>query len=51
MTKRKSQQELLKDAFTKTVDQRYAESSKGEKITYWISLGIACGIILYVLLK
>lgn len=51
MSKRESKEQLLKDAFTKGLDQRYAESSKGGKIIYWIFLGITCGFILYGILK
>lgn len=42
---KKSQKTLLKEMFTKSFDERYAEMSKGEKIGYWIFVGTGIFII------
>ena len=33
---KKTQQQLIKESFTKTLDARYAEMSKSERLGYWI---------------
>lgn len=38
MSKEKTWQVLIKESFTKTQDERYAESTKNEKILYWITI-------------
>ena len=47
---KKPYKQQLKEAFTKTRDQRYAESSKFEKICYWISIAVAL-LIIFVMLR
>jgi hypothetical protein len=42
---KKSQKDLIKDAFTKTIDQRYQEMSKFEKFGYWFCIGATCAFI------
>lgn len=47
MTNKKTWRVLIKEAFTKTRGERYAESTKGEKAIYWITIVVAClGIFL-----
>jgi hypothetical protein len=33
---KKTQRQLIKESFTKGLDERYAEMSKSEKVGYWI---------------
>jgi hypothetical protein len=40
--------EKLKDVFTKTFDQIYAEYSKSEKIAYWLIFIAGFSMITYV---
>ncbi|WP_313174676.1 hypothetical protein [Massilia sp.] len=44
---KKSQETLLKETFTKSFDERYAEMSKGEKTGHWIFVGF---VFLFILL-
>lgn len=43
----KSWEKLVKEAFSKPMDERYEEFSKGEKIAYWVFI---LTIILIILL-
>jgi hypothetical protein len=47
--KKKSWRVLVKETFTKTRDERYAESTKGERMVYWMSIALACAGIFYLL--
>jgi len=49
MDKKKTWQVMVKETFTKSRDERYAESTKGERIVYWISIGLAWATIFYAL--
>lgn len=49
MRERKTWRVLVKETFTKTRDERYTESTKGEKTVYWISIVVACSGIFYLL--
>jgi hypothetical protein len=46
MKDKKPWRALLKDSFTKTRGQIYEESTKKERIVYWISIALACLAIL-----
>lgn len=46
---KKSQETLLKETFTKSFDERYAEMSKGEKIGHWIFAGFVFLVILLMM--
>ena len=46
---KKSQETLLKETFTKSFDERYAEMSKGEKTGYWIFVGFVFLVILLMM--
>ncbi len=37
--------QLLKDTFTKTLGQRYDDSSSVDKIAYWIFIGLVFSLI------
>lgn len=43
---KKTQRQLVKDSFTKSRDEIYAEMSKSEKIGYWISIFVVVTIML-----
>jgi hypothetical protein len=45
---KKTQGKLVKESFTKSFSQRYAEMSKSEKVGYWIS-GFVVVTIMYLL--
>jgi hypothetical protein len=45
---KKSYKEKLKDAFTKTFDQIYAQYSKPEKMAYWAIIIAGFSVIAYV---
>ena len=47
---KKTQRQLVKESFTKTFDERYAEASKSEKISYWI-FGFVVVTIMFLLWK
>ena len=49
MHKKKTWRVLVKETFTKTRDERYAESTKGEKTVYWTSIALVCAGIFYLL--
>lgn len=51
MQKEKTWQVIVKETFTKTRDERYAESTKGQKIVYWIFMAIVWGVLLYTFVK
>jgi len=40
MTKTKSYEQYFKETFLKTFGQRHEESTRTEKITYWIFISI-----------
>jgi hypothetical protein len=46
----KPYKQLLKEMFTKTFDQRYAASSRKDKVAYWIFICIIFSAIAYLLL-
>jgi hypothetical protein len=48
MSNKKSFEERIIETFTKSRDERYAESSKKEKLFYWIFVAIVGSIIAYV---
>lgn len=45
MSARKPYTELLKETLTKTLGQRYSESSHRDKIVYWIFIAIVTSFI------
>lgn len=47
MNKRKTLRVLVKETFIKTLDERYAESTKNEKVFYWITIAIAVAVLLF----
>ncbi len=49
MNIKKTYKQLLKETFTKTRDERYAESSARGKIAYWIFITIIISAIIYIL--
>lgn len=49
MNDKKPYKQLLKETFTKTFDQRYAESPHKDKVVYWIFICIIFGVIAYLL--
>lgn len=51
MSARKPYAELVKDTFSKTLGERYNESTKSEKIGYWIFISIVISLILFGLLS
>lgn len=38
--------EMIVDMFTKTTEQRYAESSRTGKVIYWIVVGLVVAVLL-----
>jgi len=50
MDNKKTYKQLLKETFTKTRDERYAEASTKDKVIYWIVIAIVLFIIAYLLL-
>ncbi len=42
---KKTGKQLLKESFTKSFDERYAEASRNERIGYWICVIIVFGIM------
>lgn len=40
---KKPWQQLLKESFTKSFDERYAEASKSERRVFWVSLVLVLG--------
>lgn len=48
---KKSWEDYLVDSLTKTRDERYAESSKTDKVLYWISIALAALFIVFLLLQ
>jgi hypothetical protein len=51
MNDQKPYKQLLKETFTKTLGERYAESSGKDKIIYWAFIAIVYSIIGYFLIK
>ena len=45
MSERKSYEQLFKDTFTKTLGQRYDESSRTDKVAYWVFIGLVFSLI------
>jgi hypothetical protein len=45
---KKTQRQLVKESFTKTRDERYAEMSKSEKLGYWI-FGLVIVTIIFLM--
>jgi hypothetical protein len=45
---KKTQRQLVKDAFTKSRDEIYAEMSKSEKLGYWISIFVVVTIMFLI---
>jgi hypothetical protein len=37
---KKTWQQMVKETFTKTRDERYAEASKSERIVYWLLVAL-----------
>jgi hypothetical protein len=45
MSERKEYSQLLKESFTKTLGQRYDESSRKDKFAYWVFAAIIFSLI------
>lgn len=42
----KSYEQHFRETFTKTLGQRYDESSRADKFAYWIFISIVCFLII-----
>jgi hypothetical protein len=42
---KKTWQRMVKETFTNTFDERYAEASKGERTVYWLFIVFAASLI------
>ena len=43
---KKTWKQLFKESFTKSLDERYAEASRNERIGYWVCLLVVFEIML-----
>ena len=48
MGNKKTHKEMFSDIFKKTFDQRYDESTRGEKIAYWCCVSFVISMILFL---